>query len=185
MDRGDSPGDSDSLDDLGRELRERVGNEMRLEAEMLEQDAASVELRRRRMADLAIEILSRGDTVTVIAGDRVIRGRLSYARGEIASVEAGAGRVDVNLPAGVVLRVDQRSTEGGTTPRPGSDTLRALLLEHELAGVAIEVWAPAHEIEVRGSIAAVGQDHVIVRDRDDAEWALLFSDVAWVRRLYR
>ncbi len=181
MGGGESLDDFENLDDLGRELRERVGHEMRLEAEMAEQDAAAVELRRRRMADLAIELLSRGDTVTFIAGDRTIRGRLSYARGDIASVEAAVGRVDVHLPSGVILRVDERSTEGGTTPRAGSDTLRARLLEHELAGIDIEVWAPSHGIEVSGSIVAVGKDHLVVRDADDAEWALLFGDIAWVR----
>ena len=129
----DSGDEFESLDDLGRELRERVGNEMRLEAEMLEQDAASVELRRRRLADIAIELLSRGDTVTVIAGQRSIRGRLSYARGEIATMETSTGPIDVHLSAGVVLRVDERSAEGGVTPRSGSDTLRARLLEQELA----------------------------------------------------
>ena len=136
---------------------------MRLEAEMVEQDAASVELRRRRLADVAIELLSRGDTVTVIAGERTVRGRLSYARGEIASVETPTGRVDVHLSAGVALRIDERTTEGGTTPRPGSDTLRARLLEQELSGTDIEVWAPAHGIDVSGSIAAVGKDRCVQR----------------------
>lgn len=154
---------------------------MRLEAEMVEQDAASLELRRRRMADLAIEILSRGDIVTVMAGDRSIRGPLSYARGEIATVETAAGRFDVHLSAGIALRVDERSTAGGTTPRSGADTLRARLFEHEMSGRGIELWAPAHGIEVTGSISAVGKDHVIVRDRDDGEWILLFSDIAWIR----
>jgi hypothetical protein len=148
---------------------------------MLEQDAAAVELRRRRLTDVAIELLSRGDTVTVIGGERSVRGRLSYARGEIASIATSAGPVDVHLTSGVVLRVDERSTEGGSSPRPGADTLRARLLEHELAGVEIEVWAPAHRIDVGGLIVAVGKDHVIVRDHDDTEWAFSLGDIAWVR----
>lgn len=175
--------DSESLDDLARELRERVGSEMRQEAEMLEQDAATVELRRRRLADVAIEILSRGDTVTAIAGDRSIRGPLSYARGDIASITTSTGRVDVHLAAGVVLRVDERTTEGGVAPRSGSDTLRARLLEHELAGIDVEVWAPAHTVDVSGSIVAVGKDHVILRDHDHSEWVLALDDLAWVRGL--
>lgn len=175
--------DSEPPDDLARELRERVGHEMRQEAEMLEQDAASVELRRRRIADVAIEALSRGDIVTVIAGDRSIRGRLSYARSELASVETAVGRVDVHLAAGVILRIDERSTEGGRTPRVGSETLRARLFELELSGSAVEVWAPAHGIEVMGPITAVGKDHVIVQDQDDAEWIVLFVDIAWIRAI--
>jgi RNase P/RNase MRP subunit p29 len=178
---GDHSRDDESLDDLGRELRERVGHDMRQEAEMVEQDAATFELRRRRLADVAIDLLSRGDTVTVIAGDRSIRGHLSHARGDIASVQTSAGRFDVHLAAGVVLRIDDRSTEGGVTPRSGSDTLRARLLEHELAGVEIEVWAPAHSIDVGGAIVAVGKDHLILRDHDDSEWALPLGDIAWVR----
>ena len=183
MDGADARDDSESLDHLARELRERVGGEIRQEAEMLEHDAAMVELRRRRLADVAIELLSRGDTVTAIAGDRSIRGPLSYARGDIASIETGAGRVDVHLAAGVVLRVEERATQGGTAPISGSDTLRARLLEHDLAGNAIALWAPTHRIEVSGSIVAVGKDHVIVRGRDGSEWAFLLSDIAWVRGL--
>lgn len=179
----DQTEDSESIDDLSRELRQRVGHEMRLEAEMIEQDAASVERRRRRMADLAIELLSRGDTVTVLAGDRSIRGKLSQARGEIISLETATGRFDVQLASGVALRVDERSTAGGVPPRSGSDTLRARLLEHELSGTGIEVWAPGNRIDVRGSIGAVGKDHVIVLDQDDAEWILQLSDIAWVRAI--
>ena len=171
----------DELDDLGRELRRRVGHELRMEAEQAEQDAAAFELRRRRLADVAVELLSRGDTVTVLAGDRALRGRLTYARGEIASVETASGRVDVNLTPGVVLRIDERAAAGGTAPRPGSDSLRARLLEHELAGTSIEAWLPSTGLEVRGSIAAVGLDHLIVRDGDGTEWVLQLSDIAWVR----
>ena len=179
MDGAETP--EESLDDLGRELRERVGNEMRQEAELIEQDAATVELRRRRLTDVAIELVSRGDIVTVIAGDRSLRGPLTYARGDIASLDTAVGRVDIHLPAGVALRIDERSTAGGTTPRKGSDTLRARLLELELGGTDIEAWVPSHGIEVRGAIVAVGKDHVLIRDRDDSEWALLLYDIAWVR----
>lgn len=175
--------EGDPLDDLGRELRDRVGHEMRLEAEMVEQNAESVQQRRRTLADLAIELLSRGDTVTVIAGDRSIRGHVTYAQGEIATVEAGIGTVDVHLAGGVVLRVDERATDGGSPPKSGSDTLRARIFEHEMAGTAIEVWAPLHEIEPSGSIAAVGRDHVIVLDQDGREWAVPFLDIAWIRGL--
>jgi len=181
MDGTETP--DEPLDDLARELRERVGNEMRQEAELLEQDAAAVELRRRRIADLAIELLSRGDVVTVIAGDRSIRGRLTYARGELATVAAAIGRVDVHLAVGVVLRVDERSTAGGETPRKGSDSLRARLLELELADNSIEVWVPVHGLDVSGSIVAVGKDHVIVQDQDDAEWIVLLDDIAWIRAI--
>ena len=179
MDGAETP--EEPLDDLGRELRERVGNEMRQEAELIEKDAATVELRRRRLADIAIELVSRGDIVTVMAGDRSLRGRLIYARGEIASLQAAVGRVDIHLPAGVVLRVDERSTEGGMAPRKGSDTLRARLLELELSNSSIEAWVPTHGFDVRGAIVAVGKDHVIVRDADDAEWILLLLDIAWIR----
>lgn len=181
MDGVERPDDSEALDDLGRELRERVGNEMRQEAELVEQDAATVELRRRGIADVAIELVSRGDIVTVIAGDRSVRGRLVFARGEIASVEAAVGRVDVHLSAGVALRVDERSSAGGVTPRKGSETLRARLLELELSGSGVEVWVPSHAIEVRGAIVAVGRDHVLIRDPDANEWVLLLYDIAWVR----
>ena len=168
-----------TLDDLGRELRERVGNEMRLEAEMLEQEAASVELRRRELGDVAVELMSRGDLVTVIAGDRQIQGRLEFARGEIASLRTASGLVDVHLAPGVVLRVDERSSAGGKPPRSGSETMRARMLEHELSSRRVTVWAPAPATEVAGLIAAVGRDHVIVSDIEGAQWVVRLEDVAW------
>ena len=168
-----------TLDDLGRELRERVGNEMRLEAEMLEQDAASVELRRRTMGDVAVELMSRGDLVTVMAGEKQIKGRIEFARGEVASLRTSFGLVDIHLTPGVLLRVDERSSTGGAPPRSGSDTMRARMLEHELASDRMTLWAPALAIEVSGDIVAVGKDHVIVSDGDDAEWVLRLEDVAW------
>ncbi len=173
----------DSLDDLGRELRERVGHEMRLEAEMVERDAASVEARRRTLSDVAVELLSRGDTVTVIAGERSIQGQLSYARGEIVSLDTTSGSIDAHLAAGVVLRIDERSPEGGRAPKAGSASLRARLLEHELSEAGIEAWVPAHALVVAGSIAAVGKDHVIIRNHDDTEWTLGLRDIAWIRAL--
>ena len=173
----------DSLDDLGRELRERVGHEMRQEAEMLERDGVSVELRSRRMGDLAIELLSRGDTVTITAGSKSIRGRLSFARGRLASLDTAGGRVDVNLRSGVAVRVEARATEGGVGPRPGSGTLRALLLEYDMAGTGIEIWAPSHDLEASGPITAVGRDHVILADTDGTELAVMLRDIAWVKAL--
>ena len=172
----------ESLDDLGRELRERVGHEVQREAEMIEHDAASLQLRRRRLEDVATELVSRGDTVTVIAGARSIRGTLVYARGEIASVAIADGPAfDVHLRAGVMLRVDERSPAGGRAARRGSNTLRARLLEHELSGTSVEVWVPAHGVEAMGSIQAVGKDHLILTDRDGAEWVVVLDDIAWVR----
>lgn len=174
-------GGDDQLDDLGRELRERVEAEMRLEAEMIEHDSALVERRRRVMADLAIELVSRGDTVTAIAGEKVLRGRLVYARGDIASLDTGSGTADLHLAAGVALRIDERRTEGGTTPRSGSDTLRARLLEYEMDARRIEIWLPAHHMEVSGGIGAVGKDHLVVIDQDGSEWVAQLTDIAWVK----
>ena len=177
----DAMGGDDQLDDLGRELRERVEAEMRLEAEILEHDSALVERRRRTMADLAIELVSRGDAVTAIAGDKVLRGRLTYARGTIASMDTGSGTADLHLAAGVVLRIDERRTEGGTAPRAGSDTLRARLLEYDLDDRRIEIWVPAHGTEVAGAIGAVGKDHLVLIDRNGSEWVARLADIAWVK----
>lgn len=168
-----------TFDDLGRELRERVGNDMRLEAELLEQDAAAVERHRRVIGDVAVELMSRGDLVTVIAGGRQIKGRIEFARGEVATLRTSHGLADVHLTPGVVLRVDERSTAGGKSPRSGSDTMRARMLEHELASDRVTVWAPALVTEVSGQIAAVGKDHIVVSDVDGVEWVFRLEDVAW------
>ncbi|MBT8203589.1 MAG: hypothetical protein HKN74_12855 [Acidimicrobiia bacterium] len=170
----------DPLDELGRELRERMGDELRAEAELVEQDAATVELRRRTVADVALELVSRGDTVSVIAGEKVLRGTLVYARGELARIHTASGRADINLASPVVLRVDARSRDGGTAARPGADTLRARLLEYDMEDVAIELWAPTPATTVSGSISAVGRDHVVLEDHDGADWIVRLVDIAWI-----
>lgn len=179
----DGTSGDDYLNELGRELREAIGAEMRLEAETSERDAAAVEMRRRLLADVARELASRGDTVTLFAGARSVRGTVTYARGDIATLDTPGGQVDAHLAAGLVLRVDARSPSGGTASRSGSDTLRARLLEHELARNRLEFWSARHGLEISGDVIAVGKDHAIVRDRDDQEWTIPLMDVAWVRRV--
>ena len=177
-----TPGD-DFLDELGRELRERIGAEMRWEAETSERDAAAVEMRRRLVADVARELASRGDTVSLFAGARSVRGTITYARGDIATLDTPGGQVDAHLAAGLILRVDTRSPSGGTAPRSGSDTLRARLLEHEVLGNRLEFWSARHDLEISGDVITVGKDHVIVQDRNNQEWIIPLMDVAWVRRV--
>lgn len=177
---GDRSAGDDPLDDLGQELRERIGSEMRQEAEMAEHEAAVVERRRRRLEDVARDLVSRGDTVSVFAGDRSIRGILTYARGDIALLETAEGLVDVHLAASVVVRVDRRSTAGGIASRRGADTLRARLLEHEMAAGRLELWCAAQGLEIAGELLAVGKDHVIMRNDDAQEWTIPLSEIAWV-----
>jgi len=156
---------------------------MREDAEMLEQDSLTVELRRRRIGDMAVELMSRGDMITVIAGSKSIRGLLTFARGRLAALTVAGDTVDVNLRSGVALHVDKRATAGGVSPRPGPRTLRARLLEYEVANVGVELWAPAHDVEVAGSIGAVGRDHLVVIDHENTEWVIMLNDIAWVRPL--
>lgn len=182
MGTGTTP-EGDNFEDLSRELRERVGPEVRADAEASEADAATVEMRRRQLHDVARELASRGDEITVFAGDRSARGTLTYARGDIAELATASGPIDVHLAAGVALRVDHRVVAGGTDPRSGSDTLRARLLEHELAGHRLEIWMPRHGLDISGRLVSVGKDHAVARDGDDREWTISLMDIAWVRSL--
>ncbi len=173
------------FDELGAELRHRVGEELRREAEDLEWDAERLRLRARSLTDVAHESMSRGDVVAIKTRLRSPTGRLVAVAGTLAILATQSGEVDVNLAGPVALRVMHRATHGGAATRGGSPSFRARLAEYELSGEELEVVAPELDEVVTGRIDVVGADHVVVVDRQDRSWALPLHTIALVSRSHR
>ncbi len=170
--------DPDGLDELGRELRRRVGRETREEAEERERDAARLLARTRTLADVAADLRARGDQVTVEAEGRRFTGVVVYAGRDYLRLRAPAGDADVRLDAIVAMSVD-RPGEGGHGPVPGAEKFRARLLESE--GAEVEVGR-GHAEPLRGRLETVGQDHLLLRDADGRARWVASSRVAYVLR---
>lgn len=185
------------LRDLERELRERVGGEFRAEAEEGERLAARAAQRARDLAAVAAELRDRGDRIAVDVTGRTYVGHVVHVGADllqlrtrssplmaagVAGEPVGSGAVvDVHLAAPVVLRVVERVHEGGVGPQPGPATFRARLLEHEVADAVVDLTAEAVAGSVRGRVAAVGRDHVVLVDGDDDPWFVPFATITTVR----
>jgi molybdopterin converting factor small subunit len=173
------------LDELAAELRQRVGDEFRQEAEELERLSEQQRLRNRTLSDAAQEVMSRGDRVSITTGKHTFTGRLVSVRGSLLQVETPEAVVDANLEAPVHFTVIERSRAGGSSARGGSGSFKARLSEYEQTGEALEFIISPHGEVLRGRILVVGTDHIVVRDDEEQDCYLPLGTVAAVvqRRL--
>jgi hypothetical protein len=138
--------------------------EVRAEQAAYEAMALQAHWRGRRLADVASELVVRGDEVEVLAAGDPLVGTVVHAGSDYAVIETSRGQVDVQLAAMDLLRVTRRVRRGGRPPGRGARTLRARLTEHEVAGVPVRLLTRGAG-EVDGVILAVAVDHVLVRTR--------------------
>ena len=175
--------DGDPLAELDQELREKVGGEFRRQAEEDEYTARKAALRHRTLAQVAYELLSRGDRVRATIGRGSFRGVVTHARGTLATLTLSEGaELHLNLAGPVTLDIVERSVTGGRTREQyGPETFVARLRELELAAVPIEALVGFGEVQPTGTIEAVGEDHLML-----AGDTTHFVPLAWlggVRRL--
>ena len=170
----------DPLRRLGRELRGRVDDELRAEAEERERIAATAARRRRTLTDVAAELCARGDRVRVTVADHTFLGTISRAAGDLVTVRLVSGeQVDCHLGVPVVLEVVERVRQGGRPPGDGVASFRARCFELELDGTPVVVGTTAFG-ERHGRIGAVAVDHLVVSEDETTAYVPLAA-VAYVR----
>ena len=154
----------DPIDELGRELREKVAGEFRRTAEEDEHAVRKTALRKRDLAQVAYELLSRGDVVRAIVGAFALRGVITHARGSLATLTPGEGpELHVNLAGPVVLEVVERSSTGGRSRQPfGPESFIARLREIELTESEVTVYLGVTAETPTGRIEAVAADHIML-----------------------
>jgi len=130
----------------------------------------------RSFVDLLGECAARGDTIHVTFPTATFRGAVVELGPDRFALAAGPGPVDVSLGADLVLGIDRSPGAAGETP-PSGPSLRARLLEHEMA--AADVVLGTAGTEVRGTLV-VGVDHVVVT-QGDLERVVPLHAIAWVR----
>jgi hypothetical protein len=175
------PDEAGAFEALGRELRQRLGPDLRAEAEEDERLAAQAARRRRRLVDVGRDLMARGDRVAVVLPGRRLTGVVVHAAGDLLTVRTAGGEVDVHLAGPVQLRVEDRAAGGGSATSDGPTSFKARLLELELAGQPVELGA-APAGEQIGTIRAVAVDHLVWQDRDGGEWFLPLATISHVLR---
>ena len=156
--------------------------ELRAEAEEYERLAAVDALRGRRLGDVALELLHRGDVVAVDLAGRSFTGAVVYTAGDLLCVRGAGSVVDVNLEAPLSLRVVERVRRGGAGRSGGPPGFKARLFEHEAGGGTVTLGTRLVVGELSGRIDAVAVDHVLLLDADGAPWHVALTAVDFVRR---
>ena len=173
----------DDFDELSRELRTAVGGEFRRTAEEDEHAARKAQLRSRSLEQVAFELLSRGDTVVLAAGDRRFQGVIVHSRGDLVTLETAQGEhVHAHLDGPVLLKVIERAATGGRgRDRYGAESFLARLREIELDEVPVELVAPGTGEVVAGALAAVTKDHVMINGDHGEAWFIPLDQIAAIK----
>ncbi|MGH3452488.1 MAG: hypothetical protein ACRDQW_17665 [Haloechinothrix sp.] len=158
---------------------------VRLEAEEDERQAAQLARRKRSLADVAFEAMSRGDRVAAGLGARTFTGRVVYSTGSLMTLEADGATVDFNLEGPIQLRVIESARSGGGSRADGPGSFRGRLLELEVYPDEIEVGSPLYADGLRGKIQVTAQDHLLVTDAAGSDWYLPLAWIGYVARRHK
>lgn len=167
---------------LGEDLRRRFDQEIRDDAAEDERLTEQRRLRHRRLTDAAADSMNRGDTVTVISGDRSLSGTLVASQGDVAVLDTGRQVVDINLEGPVLIRVDERANTGGVVGSSEPRSFRARLAEYEQSGEPVEIIAASSNDALHGRIAVVATDHAVVQDATNRDWFLPLASIGMIVR---
>jgi len=155
---------------------------LRSEAEESESDAAKLAARTRDLGDVAFDAMTRGDLLAVTSSDRSYVGTVRYARGDLVSLETDGGWIDANLSGPLHLVIRRRAYSDGFDRVAGAPTFKARLTEYELTGELVEVVAPHAGVSVKGRIAAVARDHLMLTTADGQDVFVPLLQIAFVVR---
>lgn len=174
-------GRRDHEDELSRELRQRVGEEFRAEAEEGERLAELARLRGRDLSELAAELRDRGDRIRLTAAGRSFVGTIDDAGQDHCTLRTQTGTVEVAFGGRpVTLTVEEAHATDVPDRRPYSATFRSRLRELEMDGRKVQIGAAGMPDVLRGRIVAVAQDHIVVDDPDARRWYVAWESIRYV-----
>ena len=157
---------------VGAELRDSINDEYRLEAEAEERAVATYRLRHRRLRDVAVELMHRGEAVTACIGGSAVRGHVIHVASDLASLKLSSGRtLHLNLDSPITLsrRHGASGGRGAGRNRSGCDSFTALLRSLELARKRVRLEAVGQAAWLGGRIATVAIDHVVFAT-NESDW---------------
>jgi hypothetical protein len=164
-----------------RRLAAEMTAELRAEAEEYERLAALDALRSRRLPEVALELLHRGDVVAVEFAHRSFLGRALYAAGDLLCLRTHREDVDIRMEAPLGLRVVERVCAGGRSRGVGSPSFKARLFEHEASGAEVVIGCRLSVgSELTGRVHAVAVDHLVVEEMSGQRWYLSLRAIDYV-----
>ena len=157
--------------EAGAELSTGFGDEFRAEAEAGERAAAKLRLRNRSLSDVFVEAMHRGTRVSVLLGGAYVSGQIIHSSADLATLKTASGaRLHVNLGSKVVLSCESgrwRAGRGRDQFEP--DSFKAMLRSVELTHRPVRIELDGTDRDIRGTIEAVADDHLMIPCRD-VEW---------------
>jgi len=150
------------------------------EAIAAERDTELLRKRRRSLADVCFEWMSRGDLVTVAIGNNQFEGQLTTAVNDLVVISTKTLEVAINTSLIGFVRCDQRSVFAGTTGNRTVSSFRAQLGRYEVDATAVRLVGASSAFDLIGMIEASTDDHVVARDTQGLEWVLPRTEIAYV-----
>ena len=143
-----------------------------------EQEAERFRLRGRTMVDVLWEAMNRGDSVSLVMGDRTLAGGLVAVRNDLAVVQQPDALAAVRVGAIEAVRLDAggEGVAGDRTYGSLASYLRMVMLDR------LVVTVLGHRFEVAGVIEAVTPDHILVAATPRAEWVVTLRSLQAVVR---
>jgi hypothetical protein len=163
----------DDFDDLAEELRRRMGNEFREEAEEVERLTNLQRRRKASLSEVALAAMHRGDQVTIHARTGDWTGELLAVGDDYVSLQAPNGTIEALLD-GVAFQVVPSRT-GGRSGKAAAATWKARLSEFALSGETVTVVAPDLGLEVIGAIELIARDHAVIINETGRTYIPLLS----------
>ncbi len=174
MPSGDYPFDpaDGELADVARSGAREWGRDMAA----WESDAEMLRLRQRSLANVLWEAMQRGDHAIITAAGHNFTGHLEAARQDLAVVVNGDVTVAINVAAIDVVNLTPGSS--GTTGDRTFGSLKAYLGMHEVDGTRVRLIG--RDLDVRGRVEVVADDHVLLAGRGRGRWAVPIGKIAAV-----
>jgi hypothetical protein len=155
----------EDFEDLGSELRRRVGAELREEAEEIERLSDLQRRRKDSLREVAQAAMHRGDSVIITIGERTWKGVLRAVGDDYLQLESKQSLVECPLSAAVISV--QRSRSGGKKGKPASATWKARLAEHAAEQTTVRILLRGSE-ELAGLIEVIATDHLQLSGEEPA-----------------
>lgn len=152
------PGPEDDMD----KVASFMDAEVRAEQAEYEAMALQAQWRSRSLADVARELMIRGDQIEVVTATRHLSGTMHNVGTDFCVMATPAGPVDVSLTTLTTLRVVRRVRAGGRPPGSGANTLRARMTEHQTSKTRLTVLLTDGDV-VAGMVDAAASDHLLLR----------------------
>jgi hypothetical protein len=150
----------EEFEELGQELRRRMGSEVREEAEELERLSDLGRRRRQPLIEVIRSAMHRGAAVGVSLAGASFTGQVVSVGSDYVQLDCDGQTLEFPMDRGLISIEPSRS--GGMTGRPASATWRARLSELAAAQRPVRLLISGSE-PCEGVIEVVAPDHVQVR----------------------